>query len=483
MPSFAFWKSTKSDPSKAPLLTGDAATEESNIAVPLVPNNLDLNPDGEDSGVFLFDDDALPLQPDLTLEAEPLIAASSIAEQDTLIREPTQEVHVPVRNYSKKLVTIDNGDASPLTLISPALSQSQYTAAINEPHSAADKEPHPIQQVHGGSPQQQEQIHSACEQTIHQESPLKRPVLSAVDTTLTQSRDRDSCVHVSDNDSLPPQPQPTSLALSNSAQRPRNSSVSSKHTASTSISSPRKRTDSTARRLKRPAELNLGMNPVSDSSKPRSELEKRYDLIRNSKTQSKAALRSPTALLQERLNMSTRKERVKEGKTRVFTPPRQTSNGCWLPGPGAQVDPFTSTSVRARTEAASRPAWWCKVDKLVVFDSVDVGSDGSMKIHARTSKGLSIARRRGDMETIVIPMDCAHCQEMLNRHEWKYDMRVCKRSVCWDCKERCKWELEQEKLACEETAVKMDGNRYRADSVLQDEEHEKEHSMQKVGVE
>jgi hypothetical protein len=87
------------------------------------------------------------------------------------------------------------------------------------------------------------------------------------------------------------------------------------------------------------------------------------------------------------------------------------------------------------------------------------------------------------METIVIPMDCAHCQEMLNRHEWKYDMRVCKRSVCWDCKERCKWELEQEQLVHEETAAKADGNRYRADSVLQDEEPEEEHMMQKIGIE
>jgi hypothetical protein len=485
MPSFAFWKSTKADTSNAPLLTEDVTTEEPSAVIPLVPKNLDLNPDGEDSGVFLFDDEAQPLrspQIDQASEAEPLITSPSVVEEDSLIRGSEQEVQVPVKNYSKKLVSVDNDDPPAPPPKSSPLSQPQCTATKVEPYIALEEEPEPFQQAQDTAPQQSEPAPSSLKQSINQETPLKRPVWSATDTTTTQSRDRDSGVYVSDDDSLPPQSRPTSLALGDFNQRSRNVSVSSKHSVLTSTSSPRQRTDSIAR-LKRPAELNLGANPVSDSSKPRSELEKRYDLIRNSKTQSKAALRSPTTLLQERLNMSTKKERVGEEKTRVFTPPRQTTNGCWLPGPGAQVDAFTSTSVRARTEAGGRPAWWCKVDKLVVFDGADDGSDENMKIHTRTSKGLSIARRRGDMETIVISMDCAHCQEMLNRHEWKYDMRVCKRSVCWDCKERCKWELTQEKLASEETAGKADGNRYRADSVLQDEEQEEEHMMQKVGIE
>jgi hypothetical protein len=486
MPSFAFWKSSKADPTKKPLLTEDAATEQPSILIPLVAKDLDLNPDGEDSGVFLFDDDAMPLQsprPDLVSEAEPLIASPSAAEQDLSTRESEHEVHSKVKNYSKKLISTDNDDPPVPPPKSSPSGQIQCATAADESRAIIIEErSEPSQQAQEKLPKQLEPSSSSPEQSISQENPLKRPVPSTMDKTSTQSHDRDSGVYVSDDENLPPQSRPASLALSDFNQRSRNASVSSKHTASASTSSPRQRTDSIAR-LKRPAELNLGANTVSDSSKPRSELEKRYDLIRNSKTQSKAALRSPTALLQERLNMSTKKERVEEEKTRVFTPPRQTTNGCWLPGPGGQVDAFTSTSVRARTEAEGRPAWWCKVDKLVVFDGVDVNSEGDMKIHTRTSKGLSIARRRGDMETIVIPMDCAHCQEMLNRHEWKYDMRVCKRSVCWDCKERCKWELEQEKLVHEETAAKADGNRYRADSVLQDEEPEEEHMMQKIGIE
>jgi hypothetical protein len=176
------------------------------------------------------------------------------------------------------------------------------------------------------------------------------------------------------------------------------------------------------------------------------------------------------------------KTKKQEDKTRVFVPPQLSRGKCLMPGPAGQVAAFASTSVRAQTESG-RPAWWCKTDKLVVFDGIDVQDSGDLKFCTRTSKGLSIARRRGDTETITIPMDCAHCQEMLNRHEWKYDMQVCKRSVCWDCKERCKWELEQEvKAQVERNVAEGEENRDRADSVLQDDGLEEEHLMQKVGM-
>lgn len=173
---------------------------------------------------------------------------------------------------------------------------------------------------------------------------------------------------------------------------------------------------------------------------------------------------------------------------RVFTPPRPTANGCLLPGPGGSADAFSSTSVRARTEAGDRPAWWCKFDKLVIFDCVETLEDGATRIHARTSKGLTIARRRGDLETVIVPMSCSHCQDMLRRQEWKYDVRVCKRSVCWDCKERCKWESQQEEIERDgrdevELATRVEGNRYRADSVLRDDEQREEELLRKVGIE
>jgi hypothetical protein len=179
----------------------------------------------------------------------------------------------------------------------------------------------------------------------------------------------------------------------------------------------------------------------------------------------------------------TSKKTTPEEKVRAFVPPQPSRNGCLLPGPAGQIKAFASTSVRART-GNGRPAWWCKYDKLVVFDGIDVQENGDQKIHTRTSKGLIIARRKGETETVVIPMDCAHCQEMLNRHEWTYDIQVCKRSVCWDCKERCKWERDQEvEQEAENNVVKEERDRERADSVLQDDELGEEALMRKMGIE
>lgn len=294
-------------------------------------------------------------------------------------------------------------------------------------------------------------------------------------------RDRDSGVYLSEDEVLPPQTQDPSFALSGRPSLSRAPSVSLKHTPSTNSTSSPKRTDSTTRRLRRPAELK-----VDDASKPRSELEMRYDFIRNSKTQSKAALRSPTELLKERLNLSPKKKKHEE-KVHIFTPPKAIVDGCLMPGPGGQMEAFTSRSIRARTETGGRPAWWCKFDKLVVLDGIDIDDNGELKVRTRTSKGLSIARRRGDNETIIIPMDCAHCQDMLNRQEWKYDMRVCKRSVCWDCRERCKWELEEEqsmgKRNVDIAATRAEASRDRADSVLQDEQVRDESLWRKLGIE
>ncbi|PVI07427.1 hypothetical protein DM02DRAFT_497192, partial [Periconia macrospinosa] len=184
--------------------------------------------------------------------------------------------------------------------------------------------------------------------------------------------------------------------------------------------------------------------------------------------------------------LSPKKE--KHDRVRIFTPPKPMLNGCILPGPIAQMEAFTGWSVRGHTEKGNRPTWWCKFDKVVVFDGVEE-IEGEMRFKIRTSKGLTVARRRGDTETVVIPMNCAHCQDMLNRTEWKYDVQVCKRTVCWDCNERCKWEVEQEKKKKSKDAAegqnveRGDANRIRADSVLQDEQERHEELMSKIGIE
>lgn len=283
----------------------------------------------------------------------------------------------------------------------------------------------------------------------------------------TGDRDRDSGVYFSDSENTPPSSRPSSICSTRSA-------------------APKlipQRTGSLAR-LQRPAELNLGFN-AADPAKPRSELDLRYDLIRNSQNRNKAALRSPTSLLKDRLNLSPQKAEHEE-KVRIFTPPKPILNGCILPGPAIQMEAFTGSSVRARIENGGRPAWYCKFDKLVVFDGVEESEDGNLTFKTRTSKGLSIARRRGDTETVIIPMDCSHCQEMLNRTEWKYEIQICKRGVCWDCRERCRWELEQEAVETNEQKSedeRTDANRIRADSVLQDDNVPEEELLAKIGIE
>lgn len=311
------------------------------------------------------------------------------------------------------------------------------------------------------------QAFSACDQppSLHSQNLAPSPLQYDANKHEPSSRDRDSGVFLSDTEDTTPSSTPS-----------RQASVSLKGNSSTqSIITPQ-RSDSTRtdRRLRRPAELNLGKAATPDASKPKSELELRYDLIRNSQTRSRAALKSPTQLLKDRLNLSPKKE-AHEEKVRIFTPPRPMQNGCILPGPGN----FTGKDVRAKTEKG-RPAWWCKFDKLVIFDRIQETESGETRFMTRSSKGLSISRRRGDLETVVIPMSCEHCKEMLNRSEWKYDVQVCSRGVCWDCRERCRWEMEQEAA---QVTDELEPNRERADSVLQDQQVQEEELMRKVGIE
>lgn len=296
-------------------------------------------------------------------------------------------------------------------------------------------------------------------------SPTPRP--NTTEPAPTTS-DRNSGAYLSDTDDLRASSRPTSLSS----------------TCTLSKVSISQHNDAIAR-LQRPVELNLGFHTTIDSQKPRSELDLRYDLIRNSQNQNKAALRSPTQLLNDRLNFSSKKVEITE-KVRIFTPPKPTLNGCILPGPAFQMGAFVGLSVRARISKSNRPAWWCKLDKVVVFDGVEGSETGGFSFKTRSSKGLSVARKRGDFETIVIPLECLHCQEMLNRSEWKYDVQICRRGVCWDCKERCRWEMGQEVMVMNDeklNGVRADANRLRADSVLQDDEELEDKLPTKLDIE
>ena len=427
MPSFAFWKNksdTQTPNAPQPATVPDTIANASSIVLGEKKKSLDLNPTNADSGFFRFDENE----------------SSGTVER--------QMPPSPLRS------------TSPSLCIAPAAERRTHTF---DPRRGSTEQEYRAQQARP--------VTLPLERISNSRSTTGRLGSDATTKKTTVASDRDSAVFVSDVEDSPARSRPTSLAMNENTTQPPKPSTTLTHTPSTKTLSLQPHIDATARRLRRPAELNLGTNSVADISNPQSELEQRFAVIRNSKTQSRAALRSPTQLLEERLNAPFVKEKVEE-KTHTFTPPRPTTNGCWLPNPGAQPNAFTSSSVRGRTQAHGRPAWWCKVDKLVVFDGMHMQDDGELKLHTRTSKGLSIARRRGDSETIVIPLDCSHCQEMLHRSEWKYDMRVCKRSVCWDCKERCKWEAEEEQKRASEDkdkkVAKPEGNRLRADSLMDD---------------
>lgn len=187
----------------------------------------------------------------------------------------------------------------------------------------------------------------------------------------------------------------------------------------------------------------------------------------NSPVQSPPTYQSPTRRLQHQhtfvlpsrtpsnLTSSPQRPATKPVSAVSFTPPT-----CLFPRPHTSSAASTCTSVRARTAAAGRPAWWCKIDALVIFDGLEELGGGRTKVRARTSKGLGVARRGGEVESVVVEVQCGHCWGVLGRRGWKVDVRVCGRGVCTGCGERARWEGEMER--------EREGRRERADSVLQD---------------
>jgi hypothetical protein len=108
------------------------------------------------------------------------------------------------------------------------------------------------------------------------------------------------------------------------------------------------------------------------------------------------------------------------------------------------------------TTTAGRPAFFCRVDNLVVFDGVvsTSGDDGggTYRLATRSSKGLAVANARGGTEVVELRLDCAHCRDMLGLKVWKYAAKVCPRSVCGECRKRCV-ELHEEAMLLERAAV------------------------------
>ncbi|KAE9965420.1 hypothetical protein BLS_007662 [Venturia inaequalis] len=136
---------------------------------------------------------------------------------------------------------------------------------------------------------------------------------------------------------------------------------------------------------------------------------------------------------------------------------------CILPGHNYTMQRFDFTTISGRT-GTNKAAWWCRHDKLVVFDGLTSPEDESdvdrqsKRLLVRTSKGLEIARRNCKKEAIHVDISCGHCRGVLGRETWYFEARVKKSRVCGECQERC-WR-EVESLQAEELEnEKADGRR------------------------
>ncbi|KAJ8105185.1 hypothetical protein OPT61_g10332 [Boeremia exigua] len=288
MPSFAFWKSAKPDETKAPLLSDAAVKEELSLIIPNVSKAVDLNPGNQDSGVFLFDDDAQEIPGDQTPIVEP---ASTIPE---LI---STHDDAPTQHSSSEESLLDISEPSPNSQ-SPALVPEVSSPRISSDTSSVVVERESVPEVDIEAeelPQTQTPVPEASSPTVslstaepsqeHDDSPPSPsqhvspvpkelgPILSVEKTAHaalvkvdTNVRNQDSAVYMADESSPAASPaasRPSSIAsIDNAALRRRVSSLSKPATAAP------QRTNSIAR-LQRPAELNLGFNSAPDSAKPK----------------------------------------------------------------------------------------------------------------------------------------------------------------------------------------------------------------------
>jgi hypothetical protein len=107
------------------------------------------------------------------------------------------------------------------------------------------------------------------------------------------------------------------------------------------------------------------------------------------------------------------------------------------------ANPFSLGTFCATEASSGHSAWFCRNDNLVIFDGMttDATTGELTKPITRSSKGLSSANKRGELAVVNLDVECAHCREVMGLKVWKYEARVCSRSVCAVCKVLCrqKW--------------------------------------------
>lgn len=128
-------------------------------------------------------------------------------------------------------------------------------------------------------------------------------------------------------------------------------------------------------------------------------------------------------------------------------PPTPVDPGCLLPGPNRSLLPLDMTRSIKPKAASGGSVWYCRYDKLVIFDGIHAGNgDSSRKLITRSSRGLDISRKNCPKEKITIGLPCTHCQGLLKRRTWVFEERMLQCRVCKGCQARCwkEWETGQE---------------------------------------
>lgn len=136
---------------------------------------------------------------------------------------------------------------------------------------------------------------------------------------------------------------------------------------------------------------------------------------------------------------------------------------CILPGPKYMNRPFDITAISGRTETG-KAAWWCRHDRLVVFDGLtpppedEPDTDRHWKrLLVRTSKGLEMSRKNCKKEVIHVDIPTGHCRMLLGKEKWVFEAKVKRSRVCGGCLERCWGEVERQEAAS--AAVKQEDRR------------------------
>ncbi|TID25215.1 hypothetical protein E6O75_ATG04420 [Venturia nashicola] len=128
---------------------------------------------------------------------------------------------------------------------------------------------------------------------------------------------------------------------------------------------------------------------------------------------------------------------------------------CILQGPKYTKQPFDITIINGRT-GTDKAAWWCRHDRLVVFDGLTPPEDEDemvkhpKRLLVKTTKGLEISRRNCKKEAIHVDIPCGHCRGLLGRETWYFEARLKRSRVCGECEERCWREVEGQGAAAME---------------------------------